>query len=68
MTSDRRSSDEKAESGHQSGSGDGLIDLMRHCNLPITRANYLDLAYSKDNPIFCLLEDDSPASDLNLEV
>jgi hypothetical protein len=45
MTSHKRSANERAESGQQTGPGDGLIDLMRYAGVPITRQNYLELAY-----------------------
>jgi hypothetical protein len=50
MTSYKRSSNEQTASDRQTGSGDGLIDLMRHHNIPITRENYLELAYMGEVP------------------
>jgi hypothetical protein len=50
MTSHKRSANERAESGQQTGSGDGLIDLMRYAGVLITRENYLDLAYIGEPP------------------
>ena len=50
MTSDRRSSNKPAESDHQTGSGDGVIDFMRYTGVPITHENYLDLAYMGEPP------------------
>ena len=41
----KRSSNGKASSGRQTGSGDGIIDMLRHHNIPITRQNYRELAY-----------------------
>ena len=46
----KQSSNAPAKSDHQTGSGDGLIDLMRHYGIPITRENYLDLAYMGELP------------------
>jgi hypothetical protein len=37
-------------SDRQTGSGDGIIDMLRRHNIPITRENYLDLAYMGEPP------------------
>jgi len=34
------------------GENDGLLDLMRHYNIPITRDGYLELAYMGEPPEF----------------
>jgi hypothetical protein len=44
LMSNKLSSKASTELEREIGSDDGLIDLMRRCNIPITRENYLDLA------------------------
>jgi hypothetical protein len=46
----KRSSNGQAASDRQTGSGDELIDLMRYAGVPITRENYLELAYMGEPP------------------
>ena len=41
----KRSSNGQAASDRQTGSRDGLIDLICYAGVPITRENYLELAY-----------------------
>jgi hypothetical protein len=38
----KRSSNGQAASDRQTGSGDGLIGLIRYAGVPITRENYLN--------------------------
>jgi hypothetical protein len=44
------SSAEQAVSDRQTGSGDGIMDMMRRHNIPVTRENYLDFAYMGEPP------------------
>jgi hypothetical protein len=46
----KRSSSGQAASDRQTGSGDGLIDLICYAGVPITRENYLKLAYMGEPP------------------
>jgi hypothetical protein len=43
----------------EKGSGDGLIDLMRRYNIPITREKYLELAYLGDPPMELSAEEEA---------
>jgi hypothetical protein len=46
-----KSSTEQEASTRQTGSGDGIIDMLRHHNnIPVTREHYLNLAYMGEPP------------------
>jgi hypothetical protein len=44
------SSKEPAASDHEIGYGDGILSMMRHHNIPITREHYLNIAYMGEPP------------------
>jgi hypothetical protein len=46
----KRSLTPQEASGGQNGSRDPVLSLMRNVNIPITRENYLNLAYTGDVP------------------
>ena len=46
----RRSSNEQTTSVHHIGFGDSIMDMLRSCNIPVTRENYLNLAYMGEPP------------------
>ncbi len=50
MTPDRKSSSSPAACGHQSGTEDVVLHLLKRYGIPVTRENYLDLAYPEGLP------------------
>jgi hypothetical protein len=50
MTPDQKSSPRPAESSHPTGTSDVVLHLMKRDGIPVTRQNYLDLAYPTGVP------------------
>jgi len=55
----RRSSNEQTTSVHHIGSGDGIMDMLRSYNIPVTRENYLNLAYMGERPVELSAEEEA---------